>query len=141
MRAWALLRRPVRRPEAVQHVFDYLRGLLAEVARTNCWQLAEHASYAHPQGTQGVLDWCLWGAEAVRDELRTVMIEHIGDPAGVLVIEETGFSKQGTHSVAVQRQPVLRHVGQDWQLPSRRLPRLRQSAGLRCALPSPPLVG
>jgi SRSO17 transposase len=100
----AVLRRQVRRPEAAQHAVDYLRGLLAEVERKNGWQLAEHAGYAHPRGMQRVLDRYVWDAEAVRDELRTVVIEHIGDPAGVLVIDETGFPKQGTHSVGVQRQ-------------------------------------
>lgn len=102
--AVTLLRRHVRRPEAAQHVVDYLRGLLAEVERKNGWQLAEVAGYAHPRGIQRVLDRYVWEADAVRDELRAMVVAQLGDPAGILVIDETGFPKQGTHSVGVQRQ-------------------------------------
>jgi SRSO17 transposase len=40
----------------------------------------------------------------VRDDLRDYVIEHLGDPAGVLIVDETGFLKKGTKSVGVQRQ-------------------------------------
>ena len=44
-----------------------------------------------------------WGAEAVRDDLRAYVVEHLGDPAAVLVIDETGFLKKGPKSVGVSR--------------------------------------
>jgi SRSO17 transposase len=99
-----LVRRQVRRPEAARHVADYLRGLLAEVDRKNGWQLAEHAGYTHPRGMQRVLDRYAWDADAVRDDLRAYVVTTLGDPTGILVIDETGFPKQGTHSVGVARQ-------------------------------------
>jgi len=99
-----LLRQQVRRPEAARHVTDYLRGLLAEIDRKNGWQLAEHAGYAHPRGMQRVLDRYAWDAEAVRDDLRAYVVAELGEPAGILVVDETGFPKQGTHSVGVARQ-------------------------------------
>lgn len=102
--AIARLRTHVPRPEAARHVVDYLRGLLAEVERKNGWQLAEQAGYAHPRGMQRVLDRYVWEADAVRDELRAMVVAQLGDPAGILVIDETGFPKQGTHSAGVQRQ-------------------------------------
>jgi hypothetical protein len=40
----------------------------------------------------------------VRDDLRAYVVEHLGDVAGVLVADETGFLKKGTTSVGVQRQ-------------------------------------
>jgi len=99
-----LLRRRVRRPEAARHAADYVRGLLADVTRKNGWQLAEHAGYAHPRGMQRVLDRSVWNADAVRDDLRAYVAATLGDPEGILVVDETGFPKQGTHSVGVARQ-------------------------------------
>jgi SRSO17 transposase len=83
---------------------DYLRGLLAEVERKNGWQLAEQAGYAHPRGIQCVLDRYAWDAEAVRDDLRRWVVAELGDPCGVLVVDETGFPKQGRDSAGVARQ-------------------------------------
>lgn len=45
-----------------------------------------------------------WDAEAVRDDLRAYVVEHLGDPDAVLVLEETGFLKKGDKSAGVQRQ-------------------------------------
>jgi SRSO17 transposase len=98
------LRRHFRRPEARAHAADYLRGLLADVERKNGWQLAEQAGYAHPRGIQRVLDRYAWDAEAVRDDLRAYVVAELGDPEAVLVVDETGFPKQGTHSAGVARQ-------------------------------------
>ena len=100
----ARLGRRLRRPEARAHAADYLRGLLAEVERKNGWQLAERAGYAHPRGIQRVLDRYAWDADAVRDDLRAYVVAELGDPRAVLVVDETGFPKQGTHSAGVARQ-------------------------------------
>jgi SRSO17 transposase len=100
----ALLQPHFRRPEAHTHAADYLRGLLAEVERKNGWQLAERVGYAHPRGIQRVLDRYVWDADAVRDDLRRYVIAELGNPAGILVVDETGFPKQGKHSVGVARQ-------------------------------------
>jgi SRSO17 transposase len=110
--AVARLGQHFRRPEAQRHAADYLRGLLAEVERKNGWQLAEHAGYAHPRGMQRVLDRYAWDADAVRDDLRRWVVAELGDPDGLLVVDETGFVKQGTHSVGVARQycPTLGKV-------------------------------
>ncbi len=92
------------RPEAYRHAVDYLRGLIADVERKNGWQLAEYAGYAHPRGIQRVLERYAWDADGVRDDLRTYVVRELGDRQGVLVIDETGFPKQGVHSVGVARQ-------------------------------------
>ena len=99
-----LLRRHIRRPEAARHAGDDLRGLLADVDRKNGWQLAEHAGYADPRGMQRVLARYAWDADAARDDLRASVAAALGDPAGILVVDETGFPKQGIHSVGVARQ-------------------------------------
>jgi SRSO17 transposase len=82
----------------------YLAGLLSPVERKNGWQLAEQAGDATPTGMQRVLSGSQWDADAVRDDLRSYVVEYLGDPAAVLVIDETGFLKKGTKSAGVQRQ-------------------------------------
>jgi SRSO17 transposase len=82
----------------------YLAGLLDRVDRKNGWQLAEHLGEHGPQGVQRLLNAAHWDADAVRDDLRGYVVEHLGTPEGVLVIDETGFLKKGTKSVGVKRQ-------------------------------------
>ena len=45
-----------------------------------------------------------WDADAVRDDRRAYVAEHLGDPNAVLVLDETGFLKKGLKSAGVQRQ-------------------------------------
>ena len=45
-----------------------------------------------------------WDADQVRDDLREYVVEHLGDPGAVLVVDETGLLKQASKSVGVQRQ-------------------------------------
>lgn len=82
----------------------YVRGLLSGAARKNGWQLAEDAGDATPYGMQHLLGRAVWDADAVRDEVRAYVTEHLGDDAGILVVDETGFLKKGTKSVGVKRQ-------------------------------------
>jgi SRSO17 transposase len=100
----ARLRTRFRRRAAHRHAGAYLRGLLGEVERKNGWQLAEHAGYSHPRTMQRVLDRSAWEADEVRDDLRAFVIEHLSEPDGVLVVDETGFLKKGRHSCGVARQ-------------------------------------
>jgi SRSO17 transposase len=92
------------RSEQRQRVRRYVDGLLSPVERKNGWQLAEQAGEARPYGMQRLLAGAKWDADAVRDDLRAYVLEHLGDPRAVLVIDETGFLKQGTKSVGVKRQ-------------------------------------
>ena len=92
------------RTEVRERAKRYLLGLLERVERKNGWQLAEQLGEAGPQGVQRLLNAALWDADGVRDDLRAYVAEHLGDPAGVLVVDETGFLKKGTKSVGVQRQ-------------------------------------
>src|SRR5215213_3847817 len=92
------------RAEPRRRVLAYLRGLLGNVGRKNGWQLAEHAGEATPDGMQRLLATADWDPDLVRDDLRSYVVEHLGDPSGVLVADETGFLKKGTTSVGVQRQ-------------------------------------
>jgi SRSO17 transposase len=82
----------------------FVYGLLADLPRKNCWTLAEHAGDASPDGMQHLLGRAVWDHDGVRDDLCRYLVEHLGDPEAVLVIDETGDLKKGRQSVGVQRQ-------------------------------------
>jgi SRSO17 transposase len=92
------------RSEPRERVLAYVRGLLAPLEKKNSWTLAEQAGEAIPDGMQRLLAHADWDADAVRDDVRDYVVEHLGDPAGVLVVDETGFLKKGTKSAGVARQ-------------------------------------
>ena len=92
------------RAEPRQRAMAYLRGLLSPAERKNSWQLAEISGDATPYAFQHLLRRALWDPEAVRDELRHYIVQHLGDAEAVLVLDETGFLKKGRHSAGVARQ-------------------------------------
>jgi SRSO17 transposase len=83
---------------------EYLSGLVAGLERKNGWTLAERAGEVSPDGMQRLLRWADWDVDGVRDDLRTYVMEQLGEPDGVLIADETGFLKKGTRSAGVQRQ-------------------------------------
>jgi SRSO17 transposase len=82
----------------------FVLGLLADLPRKNCWTIAEHAGDATPDGMQHLLARAVWDEDGVRDDLRAYVVEHLGDPQAVLIIDETGDLKKGARTVGVQRQ-------------------------------------
>jgi len=92
------------RREPREAAWAYLDGLLSGVERKNGWQLAERAGDDRPFRIQGVLGRDRWDADAMRELVRVEVMDALGDPAGVLVVDETGFIKKGAHSVGVARQ-------------------------------------
>ena len=100
----ARIGRHFARTEARGRVLAYLKGLLSPVERKNAWQLAEGVGDDTPYGFQHLLGRADWDADAVRDDLQAYVVEHLGEPDGVLVVDETGFIKKGTKSVGVAKQ-------------------------------------
>lgn len=93
------------RVESRRRMVAYVRGLLAEVERKNGWTLAEAAGDTGPQGMQRLLNFYAWDCAGLRDDVRQVVVETIGDDkTGVLIVDETGFLKKGTRSAGVARQ-------------------------------------
>jgi SRSO17 transposase len=92
------------RIEPRRRALGYLQGLLGQVERKNSWWLAEQAGELTPDGMQRLLNGAGWDADGVRDDLRDYIVEHLGDPDAVLVLDETGFVKKGTRSAGVARQ-------------------------------------
>jgi SRSO17 transposase len=92
------------RIECRHRVRAFLLALLADLPRKNCWTLAEHAGDATPDGMQHLLGRARWDTDGVAEDLRAYVVDHLADPAAVLVIDETGDVKKGRHTVGVQRQ-------------------------------------
>jgi SRSO17 transposase len=82
----------------------FVRGLLSDLPSKNCWTIAEHAGDPNPDGMQHLLARAVWDEDKVRDDLRDYVVEHLGDPEAVLVVDETGDLKKGTATVGVKRQ-------------------------------------
>jgi SRSO17 transposase len=87
-----------------QRARAFVGGLLADLPRKNCWTIAEHAGDPSPDGMQHLLGRAVWDADALRDDVRDYVTEHLGDPEAVLVVDETGDLKKGTTTVGVQGQ-------------------------------------
>ena len=86
-----------------RHGRAYLLGLLSQAERKNGWTLAEFAGDAGPSGLQRLLNYSPWDEDGCRDALRRYVVRHLGDRAGVLAVDETGFLKKGRMSAGVAR--------------------------------------
>lgn len=93
-----------KRRESFGHACDLVTGLMSGLAQKNCWTIAEHAGDVTPYGLQNLLSRASWDHDGVRDDARDYVVEHLGDPEGVLVADETGDLKKGACTVGVQRQ-------------------------------------
>lgn len=83
------------RVEPRRQARSYVLGLLSPLADKNGWTLAEAAGDRTPDRMRRLLNAACWDADAVRDDLRDYAAEQAGDPAGVLIVDETGFVKKG----------------------------------------------
>jgi len=93
-----------RRREPRLQARSFLLGVLSDVDTRSCWQLAEQSGDTSPQAMQRLLGEAVWDADAVRDDVRGYVIDAIGDPDGVLILDDTGDLKSGLYTVGVQRQ-------------------------------------
>jgi len=94
----------VGRVEPRKRMRQFVFALMAGLPRTNCWSIAEHAGERCPRGVQRFLSQAVWDTEAVLDDVRAWVVEFLGDPDAVLVIDETGDVKKGSFTVGTQRQ-------------------------------------
>jgi SRSO17 transposase len=93
------------RKEARQRSEQYLRGLLVQdQERRNAENLAEAIEGASPRALQRFLTEAPWKPAPIIDELQAYVGERLATPRGVLIVDDSGVAKQGTHSVGVARQ-------------------------------------
>ncbi len=92
------------RSEPRESALAYMQGLIAPLERKNGWTLAEEAGHSAPDRMHRLLNRCDWDADEVLDDVRDYVVEHLGDPEAVLIVDDTGFLKKGVRSAGVQRQ-------------------------------------
>nr|WP_244809770.1 transposase [Streptomyces sp. So13.3] len=73
-----------------------MQGLIAPLERKNGWTLAEEAGHAAPDRMHRLLNRCDWDADEVLDDVRDYVVEHLGDPEAVLIVDDTGFLKRAS---------------------------------------------
>ena len=83
------------RREPRLRAWSYLLGLVSGLERKNGWTLAEFAGDRTPDGMQRLLNAAVWDEDEVRDALSWYVAARLGDPAAVLIADETGFEKTG----------------------------------------------
>src|SRR6478735_2173150 len=91
-------------PSVVASAAAFLDTLLGPERRKTGWMRAEAAGDAGPWRQQAVLGRSHWDADALRDVVRDYTLETLAEGDAVLVIDESGFLKQGTASCGVARQ-------------------------------------
>jgi len=91
------------RAEQERHLGVYVSGLLSGLERKSIEPIATlHGLYRRP--LQHFVGAGVWSDGAVRKEMRQHVVDKIGQEDGVLVIDGSGFKKQGPDSVGVARQ-------------------------------------
>jgi SRSO17 transposase len=97
------------RREPVVQAGMYVRGLLSDLPRKNCWTLAEYAGDATPDRMQRLLERASWDTLAAMGTVRDFVAEHLAGAGGglaILVLDESGVEKTGIATCGVKRQYV-----------------------------------
>jgi SRSO17 transposase len=93
-----------RRPEGCKALERYTTGLLTELPSKNCDTLARAVPGSSEQRLQEFLTNMQWDEEDLNRQRVRKMLAEATRGEGVLVFDDTGFPKQGTASVGVERQ-------------------------------------
>lgn len=92
------------REETQTHANQYLQGLLLKGERRNVENIAEAIDGCVVRSLQKFVGQARWQDDGVLEELQHHTVQEIGDPDGILNVDESGFPKKGVKSVGVKRQ-------------------------------------
>lgn len=84
----------------------YVRALMSDLPRKNCWSIAEHAGHATPGRMQHLLEAAKWDTVAAMAAVRAFVCEHLDDADAVAILDESGQEKKGSATIGVKRQYV-----------------------------------
>ena len=93
----------VQRPSAAV-LERYVSGLLTECPHKNCDTIAQVVPGASEQQLQNLLTDMVWDEHELNAQRITQMLTLSTEGDAVLILDDTGFPKQGKRSVGVQRQ-------------------------------------
>lgn len=82
----------------------YCTGLLSDLPRKNPTTMAASIPGTHPQRLQELTSEIQWDENALNAQRVERMCQEVRVGDGALIFDDTGFAKQGTHSVGVARQ-------------------------------------
>jgi SRSO17 transposase len=92
-----------RRAQSRQSLDRYVTGLLTDLPRKNCDTIAAAVAGTSTERLQHLLTDADWDAESL-DQRRVEHLVARSPRNGILVLDDTGFPKQGKRSVGVQPQ-------------------------------------
>jgi SRSO17 transposase len=87
-----------------QNAEKYIKALIGSAERKNGWQMAEYSGDKTPYAIQQFIYRGRYSADELRDGMVRYVSDKLGEEDGVLVVDETGFLKQGKKSCGVKRQ-------------------------------------
>ena len=97
-----------RRPESRRWAREYVGGLLLDLERKNCWQIAEarRIPAEHLKSLQHFLYGSAWTWRPVIDEMARLIEEHLATEDGLVVVDESGVRRWGRKSVGIAKQYI-----------------------------------
>jgi SRSO17 transposase len=87
-----------------QNAEKYIKALIGPAERKNGWQMAEYSGDKTPYAIQQFIYRGRYSSDELRDGMKKYVSDKLGEEDGVLVVDETGFLKQGKKSCGVKRQ-------------------------------------
>jgi SRSO17 transposase len=95
------------RVEPFRQARKYITALIGDLPRKNCWTIAEYAGDATPDRMQRLLERASWDTFAAMNAIRDFVVRNLAcDGLTVVVLDESGDEKQGTHTAGVKPQYV-----------------------------------
>jgi len=92
------------RSEPREHFFNYMVGQFSTLERKSIEPMALHVDGGNMRGMQRCLSDDVWDEDTMRETYHGLVAKEMGDPQGVLMVDESGFIKKGKDSVGVARQ-------------------------------------
>jgi len=93
-----------QRSEPRESFFQYMVGQLSEMERKSIEPIAINVENAKVRAMQRAISDTPWDDEKLMFKYRSLVVDEMGDPEGVLIFDESGFPKKGDHSLGVSRQ-------------------------------------